>query len=228
MLSNKAVTCQRCLNSVLIVTLSLFLSICPPLWTSISSSDTRSAGKHVFYSNAVRRGLTPSECGFSGKITILFQQMIQQISGFCQTSCVMNYNVKNWNRNAITVHCLTWEIRIRAADSQKLSASVYIPWNAGRLLQRFEMSPQRLFVQTEKTTLSMYIILQAGARSGAADAFHKVCVPASVWRHQGNYCHPPEKRLVSAEDISSALCLIFLVAFVWDVNCSYSARLDSA
>lgn len=35
------------------------------------------------------------------------------------------------------------------------------------------MSPQRLFVQTEKTTLSMYIILQAGARSGTADAFHK-------------------------------------------------------
>ncbi len=173
MLSNKAVTCQRCLNSVLIVSLSLFLSICPPLWTSISSSDTLSAGKHVFYSNTVRRGLTQSECGFSGKITILFQQMIQQISGFCPTSCVMNYNVKNWNRNAITVLCLTWEIRIRAADSQKLSASVYIPWNAGRLLQRFEMSPQRLFVQTEKTTLSMYIILQAGARSGAADAFHK-------------------------------------------------------
>lgn len=73
---------HRCLNSVLIVSLFLFLSICPPLWTSISSStDSLSAGKHIFYSNTISSGLIQSECGFSGKITIHFQQMIQQISG---------------------------------------------------------------------------------------------------------------------------------------------------
>ncbi len=72
---------HRCLNSVLIVSLSLFLSICPLLWMSISSSDSLSAGEHIFYSNTISSGLIQNECGFSGKITIHFQQMIQQISG---------------------------------------------------------------------------------------------------------------------------------------------------
>lgn len=67
---------HRCLNSVLIVSVSLFLSICPPLWTSISSSThTHSAGKHIFYSSTISSGLIRS-----GKITIHFQQMIQKIS----------------------------------------------------------------------------------------------------------------------------------------------------
>lgn len=111
----------------------------------------------------------------------------------------MNYGVKNQNenRNAITILWLTSEIRIRAMEGQKLSASVYIPWNEGRLLQRFEMSPKRLFVQTEKTTLSMYIILHAGAHSSTAEAFQKsLC--ASICLKASRQLLPPPQRNVSS------------------------------